>query len=558
MPGTNFDTGLDDQSALVAASRSFTVGDLLTKAARSHPDRVAVCEPGTEWTYAELDERVNRLANALVAAGVEPNESTIAVLAENRSELVELLFVGAKLGCLVAACNWRLDRDELVHCVDTVDPEFLFVSERFTDRVEWLANDADATPAVVGLDGDERETAGSGEGGEDERFDHDYDAMLASGDPERPHVDGGVDPEQGYAVIYTSGTTGLPKAAVVSHRAEFARATQVVLDYGLEQGDSYPAWAPMFHMAGIDWTVVTAILGGTFYPIDGFDPERIVEVLRTADSPLSWLILVPGVVDALVKYIESEGLGPADFQQIRAVGALLDLIDPEHVGRITAFLGAPAQNTYGATEVGHAASAAQLAPGTPATDDVLSKRESPLVDCKIVDESGESVPTGTPGEMLVRGPSLFSGYVGNPEATAADFDDGWFHTGDVLVRNEDGSYDFVNRVKYLVKSGGENIYPVELERVLVEHETVVDAVVVRVPDEKWGEVPRAVVGVRDQLAVSREELLDLLRDRVANYKLPHYVELVDPASLPRSSTGKIVRPDVEDWPVSDEDRVRSR
>ncbi|MFC6719855.1 class I adenylate-forming enzyme family protein [Natrialbaceae archaeon GCM10025810] len=542
----NFDLGVSDQADFIDSTRRFAIGDLLRKRARTDPDAIAVRGRDRELSYAELESRVNRLSNALLERGYEPEESTFAILSENRTEFVEVMYASATLGCLIGAQNWRLERTELVHCIDTVDPDVLFVSGRHFEKVEWIEADGEADPEYVALD-DVADAPSSTVA---------YDTLREHSDSSPPLPARSIDPEQGFVVMYTSGTTGLPKGAVISHRAEFARAHQVIVDYGLKKGDSYPSWAPMFHMGGIDWIITTAVLGGTYYPIDGFDTDRIVDVLRTANSPLSWLILFPGTLDRILDRLEEAAAERADFQEIRSVGALLDLMNAEKIARITEILDAPAQNTYGSTEVGHATSGNKVAPGVPPEGSQLDKAESPFIQVTVVDDDGNHVDPGESGEVAVRGPTLCSGYLDNSDANRTEFEDGWFHTGDIMVWNEDSTYSYVNRRKYLIKSGGENIYPAEIEEVLFRHELVEDVTVVRTPDGKWGEVPRAVVGTSEPEEVSPEELLEMVEAELANYKLPHYIQIVEPSAFPRSTTGKIVRETVEEWPISEEDRVR--
>jgi len=539
----NFDLGTDAQEEFVRQSRRFTVGDLLRKGARMYHDRVAVSEPAHEVTYAELNKRVNAFGNALRDRGHEPGEATIAILSENRGEFVEVMFAGAKLGSLVPALNWRLERDELVHCVDLVEPDVLVVSEQYREKAEWIESSADSDPTIVNLDG--------GDG------DLDYDSLVAAGDTAEPAPDHDIDPEQGLVVLYTSGTTGLPKGVVISHRAWLARGYTYIIDFDLEKGDCQLAWPPLFHIVSADWLPAIFTLGGTFYPVEGFDTERIVDILEEDGGGIGWMVLLPGVVERLLEYVEAHDIDPsADFREIRNIGALVDLIDPKKVEAVTEKFDMPFKNSYGATENGNVLSAGNDIPvGVRPTDDDLPKVESSFVDLKLIDEDWNEVEGR--GELATRGPTLCSGYIKNAEANREDFNNGWFRTGDIFVHDEEaGTYHFVNRRKYLIKSGGENIYPAEIEKVLLEHEAIEEAVVVRVADEKWGEVPRAVVSTYDEDAVDVDDLMDRLSERLANYKLPQYFDVVHPDEFPRSATGKIVRENVEGWAVDQDSRVR--
>jgi acyl-CoA synthetase (AMP-forming)/AMP-acid ligase II len=536
----NFDLGIEQTEEFLTRSSSFTIGDQLRKSARMWPDHVALAEPDRELTFAELDERTDDLARGLLDAGYEPNESTMAVLAENRGETVELLLACAKIGVLVATLNWRLEREELIHCIDLAEPEGLVVSGDFCDRISWIDADAESNPEIIPYDDG-----------------HSFSDLISSGATAGCLRDIDVNPEQGWVVLNTSGTTGLPKGVVLSHRVEFARAVQVTIDYGLESGDSYPAWPPMFHMGGIDWIVVTVFLGGTFYPIGGFEPDRILDVLLASSDPISWLYLVPGTIEPIVERAKQRDIDPADLPEIRTMGALPDLVAPDRIQEATETFGTQFQNTYGSSEIGHGTSGSKLPVGLSPSERDLAKIESPLVELKLIDEDRTTVETR--GELAARGPTLFSGYIDAPETNEADFQNGWFRTGDIFTRGQDGAYSFVSRRKYLIKSGGENIYPAELEEPIAELDGVEEVIAVRTDDDEWGEVPRVVVGTTsiDDANAMRGKILSKLEDEIARYKLPHYVEFCDPADFPRSTSGKIVRPDVEDWSLEGSTRVRN-
>jgi fatty-acyl-CoA synthase len=230
---------------------------------------------------------------------------------------------------------------------------------------------------------------------------------------------------------------------------------------------------------------------------------------------------------------------------VRLCGAMADLVPAHQIAEVTALLGAPYLNSFGSTETGiPPASGNVIAVGeVPAR---LSKRQNAFCEIRLVDGEDREVPVGAPGELAFRGPTLFSGYWNAPETNAREFRGGWFHMGDMFVRNADGSLDFVDRLKYMIKSGGENIYPAEIERVLLADPSVADAVVVRRPDPTWGEVPVAVVARKDE-ALTSARLLARCRAELAGYKQPKDFVFVTLAELPRSTTGKIQRHEVEAW-----------
>jgi fatty-acyl-CoA synthase len=488
---------------------AFTIGALLRDQARRHPARVALEEGGRSTTYAELNARVNRLAQALAARGVGRGER-VGILSENRREYVEAQLACAKLGAILACQNWRQTEEELAHCVRLAEPRAMLVSARFAERLERTGHDV---PEVITL----------GEA---------FEALLAAAlDREPPEL---AEPEDGVAILYTSGTTGLPKGAVISHRAMVARAVMARLDGNFFPDRCFVAWTPLFHMAAVDNVLAAITHGAKVILMDGFDPGGLIEIAGREE--LGWLSLMPGTIGRVIEEARRARLRP---RSIAVIGAMPDLVPPAELAEVTTLLNAPFRNTFGSTETGSApASAGRIPIGVAPTR--MSKTQSSCCLVRLVDEEGREVPDGTPGEVAFRGPSLFSGYWRNPEANAESFRDGWFHMGDVLVRNPDGTFDFVDRRKYLIKSGGENIYPAEIERVLLAHPRIADVAVVRRPDARWGEVPVAFVLARDP-GLAAEEVIAACRGRVAGYKVPREVRFVTEQDLPRSTTGKIMR-----------------
>jgi len=230
-------------------------------------------------------------------------------------------------------------------------------------------------------------------------------------------------------------------------------------------------------------------------------------------------------------------------QGVKVCGVMADLVPPAEIARITRLLGAPYGNTFGATETGWPPASSNNIPVgvAPAR---LSKEQSPFCEVKLVDSADAEVPDGAPGELCMRGPTLFSGYFRAEAVNAQEFRGGWFHLGDVFVRNPDGTLDFVDRVKYLIKSGGENIYPAEIERLILQDPRVAEAAVVRAPDAKWGEVPVAFVARRDP-ALTEADLFRLCRTGLAGYKQPKQIRFISVDEFPRSASGKIQRHELE-------------
>ncbi len=364
----------------------------------------------------------------------------------------------------------------------------------------------------------------------------DYERRLAAAPESEPDV--AVDPEDGLVILYTSGTTGLPKGALISHRAMIARA-MVFGDLGIAPADAFVAWAPFFHMASTDQGLSTLLRGGTVHCVDGYQPERLIEIVETCE--LGWLLLIPGMVEEFASALKAAGTRP---KGVKLIGAMADLVPPHAIAEATRLLDAPYVNTFGATETGLPPATGDVIPvGHVPTD--LAKRQSSFCEVRLVDEDDREVGIGEPGECCVRGPTIFSGYWQAPETNAKDFRGGWFHMGDVFARRPDGRLIFMDRVKYMIKSGGENIYPAEIERVLLAHPKVDDAVVVRRQDARWGEVPVAAVATSGEVAEA--ELMACCREALAGYKQPKAIRFVAFADLPRSTTGKIQRHLVEEW-----------
>ena len=499
-------------AVLARRAASLTLGGLFRQQARYAGARPAIEAGARRLSYAELNDRVNRLAHALARRGVVRGDR-VAILSENRLEYLELELAAAKLGAMVACQNWRLAAAELAYCIELAAPRLAFVSERYAATLAAIV------PAAATV------TLGP-----------QYERMLESASAaEPPDL---ADPEDGLVILYTSGTTGLPKGAVISQRAMIARGEIGAVDRTTAPGDGFVAWAPLFHMVSTDQALATLIRGGKVIVMDGFDPGKLAAVI--AREEIGWLTLMPGMIEPMIAELKRSATRPAG---IKTLGCMADLVPRHQIAEITALLQAPYINSFGSTETGSPPASKGLIP-IGVTPQRLSKEQSSFCEVRLVDEDDREVAEGDPGELAIRGPSLFSGYWGAPAVNAEDFRGGWFHMGDVFRRNPDGTLDFVDRRKYLIKSGGENIYPAEIERLLLADPRIADAAVVRRADARWGEVPVAFVVRRDP-HLAAEEVVAACRGRIANYKLPKEVRFLAESELPRSTTGKIKRHELE-------------
>ena len=502
-----------DAAGLALMAAQGTVSGLFDYIAGACRDHVAIREGEACRSYGEFGARIRQTAEILQRLD-EAGTGRFAILSENRGEYLEAQLATARLGSVIACLNWRLAPVEIQHCLNLADPAVLLVSPRHAA----LLNTVRCTAKIVEL--------GPA-----------WEAMLARAETPPPSR---AQAEAPWLVLYTGGTTGLPKGAILSQRAILARMHAMEHDLGLRPGDPCLAWPPMFHMGGTEPALHALLTGGEAIIEDGYNPARLAALLTERD--FGWISVQPGTVGTLVDALERE---PRQLRRVRGCGVMPDLVPVTHLLRLTQILGATYRNTFGSTETGTPPLSGEAVRFGDGPVD-LAKAPSPFTEIRLVDEADADVAEGHVGEMAMRGATLFSGYWRNPEATSRDFRGGWFHMGDLFRRRPDGRYVFVDRAKYMIKSGGENIYPAEIERVLMTHPGVDDAIVVRQQDEKWGETPVALVSAANG-DVTVEALRALCRTQLAGYKQPRHILLVPPARLARTQTGKLPRAALESW-----------
>ncbi|MBT5081301.1 MAG: AMP-binding protein [Rhodospirillaceae bacterium] len=489
------------------------VGRIFATQARRFPNDIALVDGANgdeSLTYAQLNKRVNQLAHVMLERGVGVGDR-VGLLSRNCGPFIEVDLAAAKIGAITTSLNWRLAPTELHHCIALTTPSLMFTQDVYLPALEGTK----PTRLVFGPE---------------------YEAALAAAPDGEPAVDAGG--EDGMLIIFTSGTTGLPKGALISHRAMIARTGIYGAEMNAPAKDTFAAWTPLFHMGANDFALATLMRGGKVITIDGYQPQAMVAAIE--GEAMHYLPLIPGMIMEFIDVLRDGNVQP---KGIGMIGAMADLVPRQQLAEITTLLDAPYLNTFGSTETGTPpATASFVAIGSAPTS--LSKTQNDFCEIRLVDADDNEVADGEPGELAIRGPSLFSGYWNNDEANAEAFRGGWFHMGDVFRRNTDGSLDFVDRVKYMIKSGGENIYPAEIEQYILADPRVADAAVVRKSDAKWGEVP-VVFAARREAGLTAEDLIATCAGKLARYKLPKEVHFIDFDDFPRSTTGKIQRHELE-------------
>jgi fatty-acyl-CoA synthase len=518
---------VSESVALARRASHFTLADLFRRSARLYADRPAIVCDELELTYRQLDGRSDRLARALRGRGLERGDR-IGALSTTRPEYAELYVAAAKLGLTVVALNYRLHPDEISHCLALGRPSLVVVSPDQLPLFERV--EAGLEPVTLPL-------RPGGDDGEYERL-----IRAAPAEPLPPVSE----PEDIHCVLFTSGTTGRPKGAMISQRASVMRAFRCVDWFELTPEDGMIGWIPMFHTGGDECLQATLLSGGRFATFEQPDPVALFRGIER--HRLTWTAMLPGLITDFLHHSERTQY---DLSSLRFTLGYANMM-PRIVQEFTQATDSGFWDTFGQTESSFVVALDLVQPGEEPT---LRKRPAPLLDVRIVDEEMRDVGVGVPGECVVRGPTVMSGYLEDPDATEAAFRGGWLHTGDVLVANDDGTLTYVDRLKYLIKTGGENVYPAEVEAAVTAHPSVREACAVSVPDERWGETVKTVVVLEPGATASAEEIAEWCRGRLAGFKRPRYVEFLAYEDVPRSTTGKILRHELASRPVEGDQRV---
>jgi fatty-acyl-CoA synthase len=499
----------------MSSLQNLGIGSWPRRRAMLSPDRVAVEFEDTALTFAQFAEKVEALSAWLAHSGVRAGDR-VAYWGANHAALLETLFATTRIGAVCVLVNARLAPGEAQYILQDSGASVLFFGQ---DQAEPVTMIADRIPAGVLVDVD-----GTGTGPS-------Y-AQLPAADPVPEARCGFDDPA---VLMYTSGTTGRPKGAVLSHGNLFFNDVNILIEDDIRPDEVCLAAAPLFHIAGLNGLVLPAFLkGGTIVIHRRVDPEQIFSALQ--DRGVTSLFAVPAMLDALAHHRLFTTTDLSALRTIVVGGAPV----PERILRDWAGRGVSVQQGYGLTET------APAVLKLPAEDGIRKAGSAGkpqfLVDVRLVAPNGAPASPGEIGEIQTVGPNVIREYWQRPEATATAFADGWFRTGDAAVQDEEGYYWIRDRYKDMYVSGGENVYPAEVESALLDVSGVAEAAVIGIPDERWGEVGKAFIVLEAGVELTAEGLRAAVAPALSRFKIPQQIEFID--QMPRTSTGKLLKTDL--------------
>jgi len=508
-----------------ALGRRLLLGELIARNARKFPDREAVVYGNTHLTYREFNARINRLAHAHMDMGIKKGEK-VAILLFNCNQYLEAYLALAKMGAIAVPLNFRLHPDELKYIIKNSDAVALILGEAFVGTVRGIQKDHPQIRQYISVT--EKPVEGMLH----------FESLLQKYPDDEPLVL--VDDDDPAFIMYTAGTTGRPKGAVITHKNQVTMWTLVSLEISREPGmGDMAVWRacaapPIFHLASFGTCLAYLLLGGTVVlTTEVFNPVEIMQTLERekCDS----VLLIPAMANFL---LQMPDLDKYDTSSLKAWFSGAAILPTELRKRIMkTFPHVKVFDCFGQTE--SSALVAILRPADAARKAASVGTALPCIEIRVVDEQDRDVPVGEVGEAVYRGPNIMKEYYNDPQANANAFRGGWFHSGDLVRQDEEGFFYVVDRRKDMIVSGGENIYPAEVEEVLYRHPKILEAAVIGVHDEEWGENVKAIVVIKPGETLTEEEVIDFCKEHLASYKKPRSVDFID--ALPRNPAMKVLK-----------------
>lgn len=498
------------------------VSDIVRHHALHTPDREALVCAGRRYTCRDLENRVHCLANAFLGLGLGHGDR-VALLCTNRAEHIEVMFALAAIGAVWVPLNFRLTAVELAYIVDNAEAKSVVYSTDLMASVEDLRDQVRDVDNWVGI-------------GEGSVLGHNYEELLSAGCESLP--EGSVVSDDLAAIMYTSGTTGKPKGAMLSHRQLLHGATGIALQGGARADETALQVIPQFHAGGNCTQLAQLLVGSRIVVAPRFDPDLVF--LLVEQERVSYICFVPSM---LIFLIEEPGLDRCDFSTLTRIMYGGSTIPSDRLARTLETFSAGFQQVYGQTEAGVLSALLNADDHRRAFFDggthlrTSCGREVVGFQMSIARDDGSEVADGEVGEIRIRGDAVMSGYWKRPQETKRTLRDGWLNTGDLGRRDSEGYFYVVDRKVDMVVSGGENVYPVEVEGVISSHPAVLEVAVIGVPDPRWVEAVTAVVVIRPGAVARADDIISHCRFQLASFKTPKHVLFAD--ALPRTPSGKV-------------------
>jgi acyl-CoA synthetase (AMP-forming)/AMP-acid ligase II len=499
------------------------VGDVI----RINADRFAskTCQifEGKHFTYDETNQRVNRLANHLLQVDIKKGDR-IGILQVWCNQIFEIFFACAKIGAVAVPYNYRLSEDELEYVINNSTPKILLVGERYINTINSIRDKLGSIQEFIAIDFKDFL----------EKKMVDYEIII----DKQPHTEPetGVLPDDMALILYTSGTTGFPKGVVLSHKNLMAGFLTPTLEFHNYFGDRLYTSSPPFHIAGYGFAFNCFYVGATHVILRQFNAETVAQTIEK--EKLTWVFLIPAMVTFIVNLPNVEKY---DFSSVRMIVYGGAPMSPEVLMKAKNLFKCEFSQSFGQTEY-----ITQVVL-KPEDHDISLQNETAVkklksigrpainVEVRLVDDQDRDVKIGEVGEIISRGDGMMQGYWGKEEASKETLRNGWLHTGDLAIADEDGYIYMADRKKDMVIRGGENIYSAEVERILYQHPKILEAAIIGIPDDTWGEAVKAFVVLKANMKATGEEIISFCKQKISSYKCPTSVEFID--RLPRTFEG---------------------
>ncbi|MFH1950615.1 MAG: AMP-binding protein [Pseudomonadota bacterium] len=500
-------------------TQDFTLYDVICRNAQCHPDRDAIVFNDIRLTHRQFKERCDQLSAGLVKMGVEKGDR-LGVVAHNCDEFMVLYGAAAKMGAILLPINWRFQQNEVEYVLNDGTPKFVFAGPEYRKTVEEIAGKIDAIERCY--------TIGGGE--VPEGF-HPFEGLYSEEGADKQFL---IPAESGFVIIHTAAVAGEPRGALLSQSNVVHCNLQMMIGNQLGPDDCHICILPLFHIAALSMAMAVMHAGGKNAIVERFDPELTLKLIENEKG--TNFFHFPPILQMILDKYDAAG-GGYDLSSLRHVGGI---DNPENMMRLKKIAPDVVLGTaFGQTE------ALPVTGGPMEERPGSAGRPTPLSKVALFDDYDNEVPVGTPGEICVRSPVVFLGYWGRDEDTAYTFRNNWHHTGDVGRFDEDGYLWYVKRKaeKELIKPGGENVYPVEVEKAILQHDDVEEVCVIGVADKQWGEAIKAICVLGTGKSLDPQVLIDFVASKIARYKKPKYIVFVD--SLPKTADGEIHRDQVK-------------